>query len=100
MQIPYEQYVFIGTWAKHLLMKQEQLGLLCTKFKVLHLSGPAYAFLFDQFDFEINKYRSAGRDDIVAAYERRMKRLPSKEILETSLQQAFRVIGTYSVFKP
>ena len=58
------------------------MGLLCLKFKVFHVIGPAYASYFDMLDFEIEKYRQLGRSDIVEWYERERVRLPSKEELE------------------
>ena len=95
MKIPYRQYIFVGSCARHFLMEEGQKGLLCTKFKVLHLAGPQYACFFGQLDTEIGKYRSIGRDDLAAIYERVRTKLPPWETLEQSLQHAFGIIDTY-----
>jgi hypothetical protein len=44
-------------------------GLLCTRMKVFHVIGPQYAHYFGMLNFEIEKYRSLGRTDIVRWYE-------------------------------
>src|SRR5690606_15460992 len=92
MRVPYKKYQFIGLWARHLLMEQGLKGVLCTKFKVLHLAGPEYAFFFGQLDQEIDKYKAVGRDDVVADYERAKATLPSRETLEEALRRASQMI--------
>lgn len=97
MEIPYKKYEFVGSWARHLLINKGYRGLLCTKFKVLHLSGPYYAHFFGRLGFEIDKYRAVGRNDIVEAYTNAEKTMPSIEILERAKLQAFSVIDSWSV---
>jgi hypothetical protein len=50
--------------------------------RVFHVIGPEYASLFDMLDFEIAKYRSIGRGDIVNWYETARPSLPARGVLE------------------
>ena len=62
------RYCFIGAAVRRTLVRRRQRGLLCTRMKVFHAIGPAYASLFGMLDFEIAKYRALGRTDIVKWY--------------------------------
>ena len=62
------RYCFIGAAVRRTLIRRRQRGLLCTRMKVFHAIGPAYASLFGMLDFEIAKYRALGRTDIVNWY--------------------------------
>jgi hypothetical protein len=62
------RYCCIGAVVRRTLMRRRQRGLLCTRMKVFHAIGPAYASLFGMLDFEIEKYRALGRTDIVNWY--------------------------------
>lgn len=88
LKVPYKKYEFVGSWAQHLLAEQGLYGLLCTRFKVLHLAGPAYAELFGQLDKEIAKYAEVGRDDIVESYRLARGCLPPRAVLQAALERA------------
>jgi hypothetical protein len=62
------RYCYIGAAVRSTLLRRQQRGLLCTRMKVFHATGPAYASLFGMLDFEIEKYRGLGRTDIVNWY--------------------------------
>lgn len=100
MKVPYKKYEFIGSWARHLLREEGLFGLLCTQFKVLHLSGPAYALLFDQLDQEIAKYNDVGRQDVVEAYESARHNLPDKTVLQAALDKALADIDQHHLHLP
>jgi hypothetical protein len=69
LSMPIGRYCGIGAAARSRLARQGQRGVLCTRMKVFHAIGPAYASLFGMLDFEIAKYRRLGRHDIVRWYE-------------------------------
>lgn len=66
---PLTPYYCLGAAVRSRLARRHQRGVLCTRMKVFHAIGPAYAALFGMLDFEIAKYRRLGRTDIVAWYE-------------------------------
>jgi hypothetical protein len=78
--LPFEGYCGIGAAVKGMLSRQGLRGVLCTRMKVFHAIGPAYASLFGMLDFEIAKYERLGRADIVRWYE--SERLPPHAELE------------------
>lgn len=69
LSLPLGAYCPIGAAVRARLIQQGLQGLLCTRMKVFHTIGPAYASLFDMLGFEIAKYRRLGRGDIVRWYE-------------------------------
>ncbi len=68
LSLPIGQYFPIGAAVRGQLARRGQRGLLCTRMKVFHAIGPAYASLFGMLDFEVAKYRRLGRTDIVDWY--------------------------------
>jgi hypothetical protein len=70
LAVPMTPYFTLGAAVNGRLAQRGQLGLLDTGMKVFHVIGPAYAAAFGMLEFEIEKYRRLGRDDIVAWYER------------------------------
>jgi hypothetical protein len=83
-----------------LLLKRGMHGLLCTKFKVLHICGPYYAHLFGYFESEIAKFRSVERADMVEFYEGLRGRLPSMEDLQQGLATAMLHIDGFDPAMP
>lgn len=75
-------YFPLGCQLRNRLRANNNLGLLCTKFKVFHVIGPQYASFFGMLDFEIAKYQRLGRTDIVSWYESAKATLPTKAELE------------------
>jgi hypothetical protein len=80
--IPGARYLPLGGTMKHRLAQRRMQGLLCTRMKVFHVIGPQYAHYFGMLDFEIEKYRSLGRTEIVRWYEDARTGLPSMGDLE------------------
>jgi hypothetical protein len=96
MEMEYKHYFLVGTTAHFMLRERKLYGLLCTKVKVLHLSGPNYCHFFGMLDSEIEKYRLIGRDDMVAAYQTAKLQLPPPEQLGESLQFACNSIDSFN----
>jgi hypothetical protein len=69
MGLPYSHYLPIGGLVRARLARRGQVGVLDTGMQVFHVIGPAYADAFGMLDFEIEKYRNLGRQEIVAWYE-------------------------------
>ena len=84
---PGSKYFPLGCQLRHRLRANNNLGLLCTKFKVFHVIGPEYASFFGMLDFEIAKYQRLGRTDIVNWYESAKATLPAKEELEPRVEK-------------
>jgi hypothetical protein len=80
LSLPLSHYCPIGGMVRASLMRRRQRGLLCTRMKVFHAIGPAYASLFGMLEFEVAKYRRLGRTDIVNWYE--SEALPPRAELE------------------
>jgi len=69
MAAPYARYFYLGTWMRARLRAVHNMkGLLCTKFKVFHASGPYYAAAFGMTEFEKNKYLSVNRAEVAGWY--------------------------------
>ena len=69
MAAPYSQYFYLGIWMRARLRAVHNMkGLLCTKFKVFHASGPYYAAAFGMTDFECRKYQAVGRHEVAKTY--------------------------------
>ena len=81
------RYYSIGCHVKVHLAPLGQSGLLCTRFKVFHVTGPAYASYFDMLDSEIAKYAAIGRKDCVDWYQRERPSIPDRQELESRVQQ-------------
>ena len=75
------RYYCLGGAIKGRLRTFGQQGWLCTRMKVFHVIGPAYASHFGMLDEEIEKYRSLGRHEIVNWYEGARTSLPAAEEL-------------------
>jgi hypothetical protein len=75
------RYFCLGSRIKRLLQHSGMQGLLCTRMQVFHVIGPAYASYFGMLDFEIEKYRHLGREEIVQWYTDARPNIPSPEEL-------------------
>jgi hypothetical protein len=89
------RYFPIGCVVKSRLASMHQIGLLCTRIKVFHATGAAYAAYFGMLDAEIAKYYSLGLRDLADLYVRERVKLPSRselvrrvENIRASLAQA------------
>jgi hypothetical protein len=87
LAIPYSHYCFIGGTVKQQLARIGLRGFLCTRIKVFHATGPEYASYFGMLDFEIEKYRRLGRQNIVEWYEEGAAKLPSRSVLDRQFNQ-------------
>ena len=70
------RYMPLGGIIRNFLRRSRLQGLLCTQMKVFHVIGPEYASYFGMLDFEIEKYKSLGRVDIVKWYSDARDKLP------------------------
>jgi hypothetical protein len=82
LALPYTDYCFIGSTMRRRLKRLGLAGVLCTRMKVFHATGPEYASLFGMLEFEIEKYRRLHRDEIVEWYENARATLPSRTVLQ------------------
>ena len=76
------QYLPLGGLFRQELKRRRLEGLLCMGFRVFHVIGPQYASCFGMLDFEIEKYRRLGRNEIVRWYESARAGLPDAAELE------------------
>ncbi|OLE54221.1 MAG: hypothetical protein AUG51_09305 [Acidobacteria bacterium 13_1_20CM_3_53_8] len=74
--IPSARYICIGSLIKNLLRRIGSRGLLCTRMKVFHVIGPEYASYFGMLGFEIEKYKSLGREELVQWYSDARDKIP------------------------
>jgi hypothetical protein len=81
------KYFFLASSVPKRLAKRRQFGLLCTRFKVFHVVGAHYMTYFNAADFELQKYRALGRDDLVQHFEKWRGRTAPLEILEERVKQ-------------
>jgi hypothetical protein len=81
------RYYPIGCHVKAHLASAGRSGLLCTRFKVFHVTGPAYAYYFNMLNSEIAKFAAIGRRDVVDWYERERRDIPARDELESRVQQ-------------
>ena len=63
------RYYALGCAIRNRLRSIGQTGLLCTKIKVFHVTGPQYASYFGMLDFEIAKYTDLGLNALVDCYK-------------------------------
>jgi hypothetical protein len=73
------RYCPLGCIVKARLNSLRQVGLLCTRVKVFHATGAAYAFYFDMLDAEIAKYSALGLPRLANLYKSERPRLPTQE---------------------
>ena len=73
------RYCGLGCFIKSRLKAQRQMGLLCTRIKVFHALGAAYASYFNMLDSEIAKYSKLGLQQLVNLYVSERPNLPAKE---------------------
>lgn len=83
LALPYSEYCRLGAMMRQQLVRRGLRGLLCTRMRVFHVIGPAYASFFGMLDAEIAKYRRIGRQDVVDWYVRAMPGLPSRDDLQS-----------------
>jgi hypothetical protein len=88
------RYQAIGCEVRSRLHAVGQSGLLCTRMKVFHVIGPAYASHFGMLDFEVAKYASLGRKEIVGWYEGERPKLPPGEELAQRVHRIRASLGT------
>lgn len=89
------RYLPLGGLIRAQLARRGLHGLLCTQFKVFHVIGPEYASVFGMIDFEIAKYRSLGRRDIVEWYEAARPNLPHKRDLAERVRRIRSCLGSF-----
>jgi hypothetical protein len=80
--LPLTPYCPLGAAVRAKLQQRGLYGLLDRGMKVFHVIGPAYASFFAMLEFEIDKYRRLGRNDIVAWYCGARSNLPPRSELE------------------
>jgi hypothetical protein len=85
LALGYSEYCYIGAMMSRELVRLGFMGVLCTRMKVFHATGPAYASFFGMLDFEIEKYRRLQRDAIVEWYVNARENLPGKTVLQERL---------------
>jgi hypothetical protein len=81
------RYFPLGGMMQRAMRRQGLRGLLCTAFRVFHVIGPQYASHYGMLAFEIEKYRTLGRRDIVDWYEREAAALPAPDVLEANVRR-------------
>lgn len=99
MQAPYDRYFYLGSFVRGMLQRENKLGLLCTKFKVLHACGPFYHYAHDLLDHEIAKFRLVGMDGMAESFERAKAGMPEKEKIMEEISQAKNHIDSYPSVK-
>lgn len=87
LAIPPARYMPLGAQIRRALERARMKGLLCTRIKVFHVMGPEYVSYFDMLDFEINKYASLGRSDMVQWYSNARNKLPPRAELERRVME-------------
>lgn len=90
--LPFAPYVALGATTRAKLQQRGQLGLLDCGMQVFHVVGPAYAEAFGMLEFEIEKYRRLGREDIVRWYEG-YRDAQGSRALATHIDAIFRAVG-------
>lgn len=80
------RYFWLGCAIKSRLGTLGQVGLLCTRMKVFHVTDPTYVAHFGMLEQEIAKYRAIGREDQVNAYMAMNGKLPPPEELSSRVQ--------------
>ena len=88
------RYFCMGATVQSRLARRGELGLLCTRFKVFHVTETHYVSYFNVIDFEIEKYRRVGRDDMVKHYEKRRSTVAPREVLEAHVKQIEKELAT------
>ncbi len=83
---PGSSYFSLGGRLRRKIRARGELGLLCTKLKVFHVVGPAYASYFEMLDFEIEKYKRLGRSDLVHSLTDAKSKLPSEVDLKNRVE--------------
>lgn len=81
------RYYPIGCVVKARLRSLGQVGFLCTRIKVFHAVGAAYAAYFGMLDSEIAKYSSLGIKEIVKLYVGERSMLPPPEQLALRIKK-------------
>jgi len=94
-RLPRGRYMPLGGMVRQMLRKRKLYGLLCTRMKVFHVIGPAYANYFNMLDFEIRKYRELGREDIVQWYSGEIENLPSRETCSRQVEEIMRHLDQF-----
>jgi hypothetical protein len=80
------RYFCLGSRIKGRLAQLGQQAWLCTRMKVFHATGPIYAAYFGMYDFQIEKYRSLGRTEVVNSYLATQGKIPSTSELGERVQ--------------
>lgn len=88
-QIQPSRYFYLGCAIKSRLATLGQVGLLCRRMRVFHVTDPPYVAHFGMLEAEVAKYRAIGRQDQAGAYLRANDRLPPREELSSRVQQIF-----------
>jgi hypothetical protein len=75
------RYCPLGCIVKGRLNSLRQVGLLCTRIKVFHATGAAYASYFGMLDWEIAKYSTLGLPQLSRLYMDQRRELPAPEFI-------------------
>ncbi|MES2603857.1 MAG: hypothetical protein V4603_02910 [Pseudomonadota bacterium] len=95
LTLPYAKYQTIGAYAHYVIDKQGSKSLLCTRMRVLHLSGPYYASLFDRVEAEKAKFSPEVHAPMIALFEQVQAAPPPREVLALALQVAIDGIDAF-----
>jgi hypothetical protein len=95
LSLPYQKYLYIGSYAHYLIRESGCKSLLCTRFRVLHLTGPFYAHLFDRLDVEKAKFSPERHAPMIALYDDVKAAPPAKALLAHDLQVAIDGIDAF-----
>lgn len=88
LRAPFARYAYIGSWVAGALRQEDRWGLLCSKLRVLHVTGPVYASYFGMLDFEIEKYKSLGLGELAQVYEKARSTLPPRAAIDEAFRRA------------
>jgi Glycosyltransferase like family 2 len=80
------RYCPLGCIVKARLKSLHQVGLLCTRIKVFHALGAAYASYFGMLDSEIAKYSALGLQKLSRMYLDQQRELPTPELIASRVE--------------
>lgn len=100
LDAPYEKFFYLGShmWLK--LKSLKLVGALCTRFKVFHACGPAYAQLFDMLPFEIKKYAGLGSQGMAEAYQKAVVNEGTLNDIRSQFLKNIAHLETWGEWKP
>lgn len=69
LDAPYERLFFLGSWARGKAISMKWKGLICTRMKVFHAYGQAYAEMFGSRLEEADRIRRFGNHALADIYQ-------------------------------